>query len=291
MVKQTLQLLRPHQWVKNTFIFLPMFFDKHLLNGECWILCIFAFFAFCFAASGIYCLNDIVDSEADKLHPTKCNRPIASGAISKTVGYAMMLICFAMSFAILFCGGANKLEYGIIGFYIILNLAYCIHLKHQSIIDIIIISVGFVLRLLIGGVATGIWLSHWIILMTFLLALFLAIAKRRDDVIIFEKSNIIPRSNINRYSSVFLNQLLNIVATLIIVCYIMYTISPEVVARVGTNYLYLTTIFVLAGIIRYLQVTLVDKQSGSPTMVLLHDRFIHCCLLGWIVSFTCILYL
>lgn len=171
-----------------------------------------------------------------------------------------------------------------------MNVAYCVRLKQIAIIDVFIIAVGFVLRILVGGVASGTQLSHWIILITFLLALFLAFAKRRDDVVMYEQTSVVVRRNVNRYNLAFMNQAIGIVASITMVCYIMYTVSDEVVAQMHTPYLYVTSVFVLAGIIRYLQLTIVDVRSGSPTKVLMHDRFIQGCIAGWILTFLLIIY-
>ena len=290
MIKSIFKLLRPHQWVKNGFVFLPLFFDRHMMDVEYLIPAIVAFFAFSFAASGIYCFNDIYDVEADRKHPKKCKRPVASGVISIPLAYSLMGLCFALSMAILLLGGGNYIEYGIIIFYVLMNIAYCVKLKHIAIIDVFVISLGFVLRVVIGGFATGIYLSHWIVLMTFLLALFLAFAKRRDDVVLFEASGVKARKNVNRYNVAFINQAISIVAGITMICYIMYTVTPEVMERFGSPYLYITSFFVLAGIIRYLQVTIVDLRSGSPTKVLLRDRFIQTCIIGWVATFFVIIY-
>lgn len=293
MIKNIFLLLRPHQWVKNMFIFLPLFFDRHLFDSEILMPAIVAFFAFCFSASGIYCFNDIYDVEADKLHPVKCKRPIASGKISKALGYLIMTICFCISIGTLtFFFNINHFccLIGIILFYIVMNIAYCIVLKHKPIVDVFIIALGFVLRVLVGGIASEIALSEWIVLMTFLLALFLAFAKRRDDVVIYENTGVAPRENVNRYNLAFMNQAISIVASITMVCYIMYTVSPEVTSRFNSRYIYITSIFVLAGIIRYLQVTIVDDKSGSPTKVLFKDRFIQSCIIGWILVFVVLLY-
>lgn len=284
-----IKLLRPHQWIKNIFIFLPFFFGGHITNLSYWTPCIISFFAYSFAASAIYCLNDIWDIEADKLHPIKCKRPIASGKVSKSAGYIISLICIAISFGLIFLIGKKYLLY-IITLYIVINIAYCIKLKQIALIDVFIIATGFVLRILMGGIATGVQLSQWIILMTFLLALFLAFSKRRDDVIIYENTGIKSRKNVNRYNLQFINQAISIVSSITMVCYIMYTVSDEVTMRMQTSYLYITSIFVLAGIMRYLQLTIVDIKSGSPTKVLMHDLFIQCCIIGWAITFFIILY-
>jgi len=292
-MKSILKLLRPEQWIKNMFIFLPAFFNGHLWDINILFPCIVAFIAFSFAASSIYCLNDIQDVESDRLHQKKCKRPIASGAISIKTAYIVMTVCFIIFILVLFFFNEEK-RYQLIALifvYYIMNLTYSFKLKQFAIIDVIIISTGFVLRVLVGGVATGIWLSEWIIIMTFLLALFLAFAKRRDDVILFQKTGILPRKHTNRYNLEFLNQIITIISTIVIIAYIMYALSPEVISRFNNNYVYLTTIFVLVGIIRYLQITIVDLKSGSPTEILLNDRFIQICILGWIISFSFIIYM
>ena len=294
MIKNIVLLLRPQQWVKNGFVFLPLFFNGQLFDADALLSTFMAFVAFCFAAAGIYCMNDIVDAEADRRHPKKCSRPIASGAISTALGWALAAICLAASFTtIVFIGeGWTKVAI-VIGIYFVMNIAYCLRLKQIAIVDVFIISIGFVLRIFVGGFATGIFISHWIVLMTFLLALFLALAKRRDDVAIYEQTGVLPRKNVAAYNLDFMNQAIGIVAAITMVCYIMYTVSPDVVARFegGGKYLYLTSIFVLAGIIRYLQITIVNLSSGSPTKVLIHNRFLQICLACWIVSFLIIIYI
>lgn len=296
MINNVYTLLRPQQWLKNIFCFIPLFFGRHIFELEYLVPCSLVFMAYCFAASGIYCFNDTFDAEVDKLHPVKSKRPVASGAVSKPAAYALSAGCFAISLAVVFLrqavSGTSMLPvFGIIGFYIVMNIAYCVRLKHFAIVDVFVIAVGFVLRVLIGGWATGIVLSHWLILMTFLLALFLAFAKRRDDVVMYENTGIMARRNVNRYSVQFLNQAISIIASITMVCYIMYTVSPEVIERFHTSYLYVTSVFVLAGIIRYLQITIVDVKSGSPTKVLIKDHFVHACIAGWLCSFLIILYL
>lgn len=296
MIKEYFQLLRPHQWLKNTFVFLPLFFGRHLMDSAAWIPCMGAFLAFCMASSGIYCLNDIQDAVSDRHHKEKCKRPIASGAIGKTKAYCIMMICWVVAFGCIVAGCRTRLE-ALIGativllLYIVMNIAYCFKLKHYGIVDVFTIAIGFVLRVIMGGMVTQIELSQWIVLMTFLLALFIALAKRRDDVATYENSGIKLRDNISRYNLSFMNQAMCILASITMVCYIMYTVSDEVVNRIGNSYLYTTSVFVLAGIIRYLQITIVDEKSGSPTKVLMKDRFIHACILAWLLTFACFLYL
>ena len=293
MPKSLIQLIRPAQWSKNLFIFLPLFFSGQLCNVDLLLRSIIAFFAFSFAASSIYCLNDIIDVEADRLHPQKCKRPIASGVVSPKMGYMIMAVFGVLSLAtFFFFGGTSRYELmGLVTFYYLMNLAYCIRLKRYVIVDVIIISIGFVLRIIVGGVATGIWLSEWLIMMTFLLALFLTFAKRRDDVILYINSGVPPRETTNRYNLEFANQLITLIATITVIAYIMYTLSPDVMARFNSHYVYLTSIFVLVGIIRYLQITIVYLKSGNPTRIFLRDRFIQACIIGWVITFIIIIYL
>ena len=292
MMKNIVILLRPQQWLKNGFIFIPLFFDHKLTDWYCLCSAILAFFAYSFAASAIYCLNDLIDVEADRKHPKKCKRPIAAGVISKVQALLLVALCLGVAFAIasLLEGNAQWKVMGILGVYIIMNIAYCLKLKQMAIVEVFIISVGFVLRIFVGGFATGVVLSQWIVLMTFLLALFLAFAKRRDDVVIYEDTGVLARKNVNRYNLPFMNQVIGVVSSITMVCYIMYTVDPGVMARMGSRYVYITSVFVLAGIIRYLQLTIVDVKSGSPTKVLMKDRFVQCSIIGWIITFVLIIY-
>ena len=287
-----IKLVRPHQWVKNLFVFLPMFFNGAMFDYWCWQQATIAFFAFSFISSAIYCLNDIRDIDADRKHPTKKTRPLASGKISITFAYiifAVLIICSL--FTCCLSGIYTGKIISVVLLYLIANVAYCLKLKQYAIIDVFIISFGFVLRLIAGGYSCNIWLSPWIVSMTFLIALFLAFAKRRDDVVIRQETGKITRKNIVRYNLEFLNQTLSIIGAITIVCYIIYTVSPEVEARMNSQYVYITSIFVLAGILRYLQITIVDIQSGSPTKIMLHDRFIQICLFLWACLFAFIIYL
>ncbi len=299
MVRHFLSLLRLHQWVKNTFIFLPLFFGGKLFDfWTGWLPSLIAFVAYGFAASAIYCFNDIHDAESDRLHQEKRKRPIASGAVSPIQAYTLMGVSIISAFAMLGFGwvlgaiGTQEVlgATGLIALYLVMNVAYCLRLKHIAVIDVFIIATGFVLRIFVGGQTTGIELSQWIVLMTFLLALFLALAKRRDDAVTYEGTGVKARPNVNRYSVVFLNQCISIVATMTMMCYIMYTVSEEVTARLGSRYLYVTAIFVLLGFMRYLQLTIVDASSGNPSKLLLSNRFLQCCVVGWILTFAFFLY-
>lgn len=288
-----IQLLRPQQWLKNIFVFAPIFFSNNLLKVYFWEPTLIVFASFCLISSSIYCFNDLQDAEADRLHPQKCKRPIASGAVSMKIGYITMALCLILAFALLsLCKSLYTPHlYVIITGYWIMNIAYSLKLKQYAIIDVSIIAIGFVLRVLIGGMATNIWISQWLILMTFLLALFLALAKRSDDFSIFEQTGIKPRMSITGYNKEFINGATAIVASVTTVCYIMYTMSSEVIGRMGSQYLYLTSGWVLIGLLRYLQNTIVYGTSCSPTKSLVKDHFIQLCIIGWIFSFFAIIYL
>ena len=290
--KNLVFLLRPEQWVKNLFVVFPVFFNGQLLNISALSSCATAFIAFSLAASSVYCFNDLCDVNADKRHPEKKQRPFASGAVSATTVSVVMASCFVLSMLLLgvFGGKTRYFLMLLTTLYCLMNIAYSLWLKQYAIIDTIIIAVGFVLRVVIGGTATGIWLSEWIIVMTFLLSLFLAFAKRRDDVVVFENTGVSPREKTDSYNLDFINQTMTVLATVTIVAYLIYTLSPDVMARFHCRYLYLTTVFVLAGIIRYLQIAIVDLNSGNPTKVLWRDRFIQTCVLAWIISFLVLIY-
>lgn len=290
---QIIQLLRPLQWLKNIFVFAPMFFSNNLLNLDYLVSTIIVFFAFCFISSSIYCLNDIHDVEADRLHPKKCKRPIASGKVPVRAGYFLTILCMLLSFGLLFLVNGSNIPYLflIIGCYWVMNVVYCLKLKQYAIIDVSIIAIGFVMRVLIGGLVTNIWISHWLVLMTFLITLFLALAKRSDDFGIYEKTGVKPRVSITGYNKTFINEATAIVASVTMVSYIMYSMSDEVISRMGSPYVYLTSGWVLLGLLRYLQNMIVFGRSGSPTNALLKDKFIIPCIIGWLVSFFVIIYL
>lgn len=290
-IKDYMKILRPKQWVKNFFVMLPLFFGGELFNGKALLAGAITFLAYSFAASSIYCFNDIHDVDDDRRHSVKRLRPIASGAISISVAYALMFTCFALSMLSVFLLPDYALQTGgIILFYWLLNLAYCARLKQYAIIDVCIVAFGFVLRLLAGGFATHIQLSKWIVLMTFLITLFMSFAKRRDDVIRMEQTGEAPRKNTIRYNLTFINQAITITASVTLVCYIMYTVSPEVIQNFHTDYLYLTSIFVLVGLLRYIQLAVVDQKSGDPTKVLLKDRFTQLVVVAWLLTFLLIIY-
>lgn len=283
-----LKLLRPKDWAKNLFLFLPVFFGKKLFDLDTMIHVFYGFIAFSCMASSIYIINDYRDREDDRKHPVKCKRPLASGAVSPTVA---LVICGLLIVAGLGLGYWIREKFlFVLIIYFVINLAYSMGLKAIPILDIMILAAGFVLRIKGGSVISLVPLSEWIVIMVFLLAVFMAIGKRRDDVLLKISSGQEMRKSVKGYNLELLNVLLALVCAVIIVAYFMYTMSPDTVANLGSSRLYYTCIFVLAGIMRYLQIIYISTDSGSPTKILYKDRFIQITLLLWIVSYILILY-
>ncbi len=292
-MKNIIRLLRPQQWIKNLFILVPLFFGGALFDLHALCQGLVAVLAFSLAASSVYCYNDIVDADADRQHPVKCRRPVASGAISTRQAYGLMALMLVLSAGVTLLVDARNMLYvqTVIAFYYVLNMAYCSRLKQYAIIDVCTVAFGFVLRLLAGGLATDIQLSKWIVLMTFLITLFMSFAKRRDDVVRMNETGQAPRKNTSRYNLTFINQAITITASVTLVCYIMYTVSPEVTEHFSSPYLYLTSIFVLLGLLRYIQIAVVDQKSGDPTKIILHDHFTQLIVVLWGLSFLFLIYL
>lgn len=283
-----IKLLRVKEWIKNLFIFIPAFFAGTFNDVSRYPYLLFGFLAFSFVASGIYIFNDYRDVKEDRLHPIKKNRPLASGAVSLKLAFNIMWILFIGGLAIGFY--LDKKVFMILLIYAVFNLLYSSGLKHVSILDVLILSSGFILRVIAGGVISVVPISQWLIIMVFLLSLFLALAKRRDDLLIFITSNKVTRKSIKEYNMDFLNIMLAMLCAVIIVAYIMYTISPEVTRRLQSEYVYTTVIYVIAGIMRYLQIIYIKEDSGSPTLVLYKDKFIIFTLLGWIIHYFILIY-
>lgn len=283
-IKHYLQLMRIHQWVKNFFIFLPLFFSFKMDHISLLIADLWAFVGFCLIASSIYIINDWNDIATDRLHPEKRNRPLASGAINKKEALLMILSLVAVGVSVYIFVLGNYIALALLVSYFILNIFYSLRLKHIPVIDISIVAIGFVIRIFIGGVVTDTPLSRWIVVMTFLLAIFLALGKRRDDVVIYEETGDKVRKNVDGYNIPFLNVAIVVVAAVMMVAYIMYTISQEVTERNGDN-LYLTSFFVFVGLFRYLQIIFVEERSSNPTLIFLKDNFIRIIIILWIISF------
>ena len=284
-----LTLIRINNWVKNIFIFIPLFFSSELLNSDKFILTLLVSIAFSFVTSFVYIINDIFDIDFDKSHPDKKNRPLTSGIISirnsLIIGLLLFLIglitlCFFSFYSFL-----------ITIFYFIINVLYSYKLKHVAIIDFVVISIGFVIRIVIGGIVGEIELSQSIIVMVFLLSLFLAVSKRRDDVYQFELENKINRKVVSKYTLEFMDKIITIVSSVLIVSYLLFITSEDVVLTYSSNHLLITFIFVLLGVFRYNQLTYVYNKSGSPIKILFNDVFLQIILICWTFTFFIIIYL
>ena len=288
-MKVMLNIIRAQQYIKNIFILLPLFLAGQITNTELLSKALMAFVAFSFSASAIYIFNDYKDIKDDRKHPKKKYRALASGLISKNVALSLMTVLLIMGFSLMAIISFNALV--ILSLYIILNIAYSCNLKRIALLDVTIIASGFVLRLFVGSFAYEISLKIWIVVMTFLLALFMALAKRRDDILIFLKSGNKMRKSVIGYNLQLIDGAMIIMASIIIVAYINFTTSPENIEKFQNENLYLTALFVIFGIMRYLQMTFVEKNSGSPTEIILKDKIMQINLVLWILSFIWLIYM
>lgn len=291
-MKEYLKLMRVHQWVKNVVLFLPLFFALEILDLTKVGHTAIAVLGFSLVASSIYILNDYFDREADAKHPVKKERPLAKGTIKPQAALILMVVINLIGLALVYISNMeNHWGFYLTLTYLVMNLAYSFKLKHIPILDVCIIATGFVLRILIGGNVSGVEITEWIVIMAFLLALFLALAKRRDDVLLDTLGKKV-RKSIDGYNLEFINGAMMIMASVTIVGYIMYTLNDSVIERFGDqNKIFYTTFFVILGILRYMQITFVEKKSGSPTKILLKDIFLQLVLAGWIIAFVLLIYL
>ncbi len=283
-----IELVRLNNWVKNLFIFIPLFFSSELFNSEKFTNTLIVFLGFCFVASFVYIINDVLDLEFDKNHSEKKKRPIVSKQIS--IKRALIIAAILLLTGVFIIGKLNMNVLYLSLFYVILNIMYSFKLKHFPIIDFFIISVGFVIRILMGGEIGEIILSKWIILMVFLLSLFIAVSKRRDDVFQYEEKDQLNRLVVEKYSLVFMDKIITIISSVLIVSYLLFVTSEEVMLRYKSDNLIFTFIFVLLGIFRYNQLTYVYRNTGSPLKIFFKDRFLQTVIFLWIFIFFYILY-
>ena len=287
-MKNFISLIRPHHYVKNIFVLLPLFFGGQITNNSQILNGAIVFFAFSVSASAIYIFNDYMDIKNDRKHPKKKYRPLASGLISKSNGLYLMIILLTVGIFSMAYVSTGSLTILIV--YIILNILYSLKLKQIALLDITIIAIGFVLRLFVGSFAYNVALEFWIVIMTFLLALFLALAKRRDDVLILNKSGAKMRKSVDGYNLQLVDGSMLVMSAIVIVAYIQYSTSLEIINKFNNENLYLTALFVIFGIMRYLQIAFVEKKSGSPTEIILKDKTMQINLLLWASSFAWIIY-
>ena len=266
-----IRTLRPVQWVKNVFVLFPLVFAEELLDPDLLTRAFLLFGAFCALSSTVYVLNDLADRERDRLHPVKKHRPLASGALSPTIAIAALVVLLVSSLAVCLWLGWDV--FAVAGVYLGLNVLYSVAgLKHTVIIDVMIVSSGYVLRVLAGGFATDVLVSDWLILCTTFLALFLTFAKRRHEMVLLADQASKQRAVLHHYSPDLLDQMINVVTASTLLAYSLYATDPDTAARFGTDYFFLLTIpFVLFGIFRFLYLTHQVKSERNPTETMLRD--------------------
>lgn len=279
-------LIRPRQWIKNVFVAAPLFFTPDKVSPSTVLSVLAGIVTFSMVASAVYCLNDLRDREADRSHPVKRDRPLASGAVSPSAAAALM--------AALLAGGAAGAYWldprmlAVVAVYVVLNVAYSAYLKSLAVIDVLIVAFGFLLRIEAGALLIDTEPSAWILIVAGLLALFIALAKRRDDVV--REMGADHRASLRGYSRQFLDSSIMAVLSMLLVSYLIFTTDEAVMERLGTHRLYFTAPFVIAGVLRYLQLTVVYERSGSPTDLVYRDPGLQISIAGWLATFAAILY-
>ncbi len=293
LIKETVnsfvRLLRVPQWIKNFFLFAPLIFSKHLFESSYFWTTAVAFFVFCFISSSVYIINDIADRGADKLHPTKRNRPIPAGKISVAQAIAVALLLIAVS-AVLSKGLSAKFLFVAI-LYFVLNLAYSFFLKRVILLDVFIIAAGFMLRVLAGAFAIDVQVSHWLVLCTLFVSVFLAISKRRGEMLLVQNTEGYEgRAVLRDYDVVFIDQMMTIAAAGMAISYALYTVADRTVSIFGTENLIFTTVFVLFGIFRYLYLVRVKRTDDNPTHLLITDAAMMVNVAAWFMTCVVIIY-
>jgi 4-hydroxybenzoate polyprenyltransferase len=282
--------LRPEQWTKNLVVFAGLLFGRELFDttGLPLAFALAAFAIFCALSGAVYLVNDVADREADRRHPIKSHRPIAKGDLSAGAGLAAAVTIALFGLTVAFW---LKPAFGVVALaYVALQWAYSWRLKHLVIIDVLTIAMGFVLRAVAGAVIIGVPISHWLLLCTVLLALFLALSKRRHELVLLAGGAIGHRRILGEYSPYLLDQMIGVVTASTLIAYIFYTISPETVQKFGTDQLGLTIPFPLYGIFRYLYLVHLKEGGGSPTAMLLTDRPLLICVALWAAAVVVIVY-
>lgn len=285
---QILRTMRPKQWIKNTVVFAALIFSQELFQPKAFSLSSLAFFLFCLIASSVYLINDVLDKEEDKRHPSKKYRPVASGSLSTSTAItsAVLLAIFPLGAAVLLDGWFSA----ILATYYGMNLAYSRYLKHVVIIDVMVIALGFVLRAIGGAIIIEVKISPWLVICTTLLALFLGFGKRRHELVTMKEDAQNHRPILNEYSPYFLDQMIGVITASIVVTYALYTMSGDVVAKLKTTHLNLTIPFVLYGIFRYLYLVHQKQRGGDPAFVLLTDKPLLMNVGLWMLTVCIILY-
>jgi 4-hydroxybenzoate polyprenyltransferase len=278
-----------NQWIKNGFVLAPLLFSRELTNRSSVLSGVWAFLAFCLLSSGTYTFNDWVDRESDREHPEKKKRPIASGIVSGWLTAILAGVLFGAAFAISY-GLVNPAVFWLALGYAALHIAYSLYLKQVVILDAFAVAGGFVIRVWAGAEAVGVEASHWVILCTLLLALFLAFSKRQHELAILGTSSVSHRSVLASYSGEFISQMNLIVCAATVVCYALYTVAPETVARFGTDRLVYSVPFVIYGLFRYLYLTRIRGDGGNPSALVLSDGPLLSCVLLWLAYCLFVIY-
>ena len=269
MLKPLVRSLRPAQWAKNLFVLAPAVFGGLLLDEKTVVRVGLALVAFCFASSAVYLINDIRDREEDRKHPLKRFRPLAAGTLKMPVAVAAVVLLTAVAAVI---SARLGISFGLIlAGYLLLNLLYTLWLKHMVILDVMSISLGFVLRVEAGAEASGLEVSRWLFLCTIFLALFLAFSKRRHEITLLAGAAVNQRRVLDQYSPAFLDQMINVVTASAVVSYALYSVAPETVQKYGTADLVFTIPMVLYGIFRYLYLMYQQPGERNPTEAILRD--------------------
>jgi len=282
-----IELMRIRHWVKNVFVLFGLFFSEQLFHLHTALHSLAAVVAFCTAASTVYCLNDVLDREADALHPEKSHRPLPSGELSTTNATRLAAALTVITAGIVVGADLGWQVAAAIGGYLVMNVAYSRWLKHFSLVDVVVIASGFVLRLVAGTYAVDAVPSSWIVLCTGLLALFLALGKRRGDL---ERELVTGRGSLSGYTLNYIDQALGMFGAATLVFYTLFTVSSYAHGRFHSSVLYLTAFPVAVAFLRYLQLLLVKEQYGSPTDLALRDRPLQFLALVWIVMFGLFVY-
>ena len=268
MISKYIRLLRVSHWIKNFFVFVPLLFSKHLFDWGFFSEVLLAFVSFSLASSMVYVFNDFFDADYDRLHPIKKNRPIASGKISRRNSILLIFILF-VSVSALSINLAIEFNY-MLAAYVLVNILYTIKLKDVVILDLFCIASGFIFRVLAGAFVIGVYISNWLILTTLFLALFLAVMKRRSELIAYTGDNS-TRLVLKDYSKQFIDQVSAITAGGVIICYALYSVSDRTLLQFHTEYFVLTTVFVVFGILRYMFLVHQKSKGENPTEVMLTD--------------------
>jgi 4-hydroxybenzoate polyprenyltransferase len=280
--------LRPAQWTKNLIVFAALIFGQRLLDGEAVVRATVAFLAFCALSGVVYLVNDVVDREADREHPLKRSRPIAAGDVSVGLALGSASVLLVLGLIAAFGLGPTFLAHAVA--YVLLQVAYFFALKHQVILDVLSISLGFVIRASAGGAAIHVPVSQWLLVCTILLALFLALAKRRHEITLLGEDAGRHREILGEYTPYLVDQMIAVVTASTLMGYAFYTVSSDTVERFGTSWLGLTLPFPLYGIFRYLYLVHRRSQGGSPTELLLADRPLLLCVALWGATTIALIY-